>query len=139
MSLAYLLDTNVISEVLRPSPDEGTLARMEAEDGRMAIPSVVWHELLYGMMRLPDSKRRDTVEAFLFEFVEPVFPVLSYDDRAGAWHAAQRAALTERGLVRPFVDGQIAAVAAVNDLVLVTRNVKDFAGFEGLSMERWDS
>lgn len=137
MSLAWLLDTNVVSEALRPNPDPGVMAQLEAEDGRMAIPSVVWHELSFGMLRLPPSRRRDTTEAFLSEFVAPVFPVLPYDDRAAAWHAAQRAALTAAGKPPPFVDGQIAAIAAVNDLTLVTRNIKDFERFEGLPVIRW--
>jgi len=137
VSLEYLLDTNVVSEALRPRPNEEVLGRLEAEDGKMAIPAVVWHELLFGMMRLPDSKRRSMVQAFLVDLVEPVFPVLPYDDRAGAWHAAQRAVLAGRGMTPPFSDGQIAAVAAVNDLVLVTWNLDDFEAFEGLRVECW--
>ena len=139
MSLAYLLDTNVVSEALKSRPNEGVLRRMEAEDGRMAIPSVVWHELLYGMMRLPESRRRTLVEDFLVEFVEPVFPVLSYDDSAGAWHADQRTILTAAGRSTSFPDAQIAAVAATRNLVLVTRNRKDFEDFEGLHVECWHS
>ncbi len=44
--------------------------------------------LRFGMLCLPPSRRLDTIEAFLSEFVAPVFPVLSYDDRAAAWDFA---------------------------------------------------
>lgn len=52
-------------------------------------------------------------------------------------HAAERARLEESGTTLPFVDGQIAAIARVNELVLVTSNVKDFAPFTGLTVENW--
>ena len=137
MSLEYLLDTNVVSELFRPSPAPQVMERVLNADGRMAIASLVWHELLYGMMRLPESRRRDRIRVFLEEFVEPVFPVLGYDDTAAAWHALQRAVLERRGRTPLFVDGQIAAVAAVNGLTLVTRNVSDYQAFERLDVETW--
>ncbi len=63
--------------------------------------------------------------------------VLPYDQMAAEWHAAERARLGAVGLTPPFVDGQIAAVAHVNDLTLVTANTRDFAHFEGLRIEDW--
>jgi tRNA(fMet)-specific endonuclease VapC len=65
--------------------------------------------------------------------------ILPYDASAAAWHARERARLTRRGKRPAFVDGQIAAIAAVNDLVLVTRNLRDFSGFSGLEIESWFS
>lgn len=64
-------------------------------------------------------------------------PILDYDRRAAEWHASERARLMAAGRTPPFIDGQIAAVARVNDLTLVTRNQRDFRWFEGLRMERW--
>ena len=55
----YLLDTNVVSEPLRPRPDAGVLEGIRAAEGRMAIASVVWHELVYGVSRLPSSSLRE--------------------------------------------------------------------------------
>ncbi len=60
-----------------------------------------------------------------------------YDDVAATWHAGERARLERAGKPRPFADGQIAAIAAVNELVLVTRNVKDFKSFRGLELTDW--
>ena len=56
---------------------------------------------------------------------------------AADWHAAERARLTGLGRTPPFVDGQIAAIAHVNGLVLVTANVADFRHFADLSVEDW--
>ena len=63
--------------------------------------------------------------------------ILPYDEAAADWHADERARLSAIGLTPPFADGQIAAVAAVNGLVLVTRNVADFQHFQGLTIENW--
>jgi len=73
--------------------------------------------------------------------IEPVFlktlDVLPCDRRAAEWHARQRARLVNEGRTPPYLDGQIAAIAAVNGLTLVTHNVTDFAAFEGLTVEDW--
>ena len=50
-----LLDTNIVSEPLKPVPDSRVLERLSRYDGMMAIPSVVWHELLFGVIRLPQG------------------------------------------------------------------------------------
>jgi tRNA(fMet)-specific endonuclease VapC len=64
-------------------------------------------------------------------------PILPYDEEAAAWHARERARLAKRGLPPSATDGQIAAIARVNDLVLVTANPKDFRRFQGLKVEDW--
>jgi len=64
-------------------------------------------------------------------------PILAYDAAAAAWHASERARLQAAGKTSPFVDGQIAAIAKVNDLTLVTSNHQDFAHFEELRLEDW--
>jgi tRNA(fMet)-specific endonuclease VapC len=65
------------------------------------------------------------------------FPVLDYNREAADWHALERARLGSIGKTPPFVDGQIAAIAFVNDLILVTSNVRDFEGFRGLQVQSW--
>jgi predicted nucleic acid-binding protein len=56
---------------------------------------------------------------------------------AAAWHGYERARLESLGKPAPFTDGQIAAIAHANDLVLVTINVKDFPRFKGLQVTNW--
>lgn len=133
----YLLDTNVVSEPLRPEPSEGVLRKLRVHGEESAIPAPVWHELRFGCARLPPSRRRDTFERYLEDVVLASFPVLDYDREAADWHARQRARLVAAGQTPTFVDGQIAAIACVNDLVVVTSNTRDFQDFQGLRVEHW--
>jgi tRNA(fMet)-specific endonuclease VapC len=138
-SLTFLLDTNVISEPVKPSPNRRVLKKIQQYQFRIAISALTWHELVFGMNRIPDSARRRELEQYLVQGLAAEIPVLPYDHLAAAWHATERARLAASGKVASFVDGQIAAVAAVNQLTLVTRNTKDFAFFAGLQIEDWSS
>jgi tRNA(fMet)-specific endonuclease VapC len=71
------------------------------------------------------------------DVLAPTLAVLPYDTAAAAWHATERARLEALGRSPPFVDGQIAAIARVRGLTLVTRNVRDFSRFDGLVVENW--
>jgi len=135
MSLQYLLDTNVLSEPLRPAPDRRVLRWIEKHREQAATAAPVWHELRFGCNRLPPSTKRQMLERYLEEVLEPSLPVLPYDREAAEWHAEERARLTSMGRTPAFVDGQIAAVAAVNDLTVVTLNPRQFRPFQGLAIE----
>lgn len=137
MTLKYLLDTNVISEPLRPDPNETILEKIRLHQEEVGIPSVVWHELLLGCFRLPESERRTAIKTYLFEVIGPTIPILPYDERAAHWHAMERARLTSVGNMPSFADGQIAGIARVSDLVLVTFNTQDFDQFQDIHIENW--
>ena len=134
----YLLDSDVVSEPTRPAPSAAVLGWLDRHEGESAIAAPVWHELRFGCERLPPSRRRDSIESYLAEVVLASLPILDYDRRAAEWHAGERARLMAAGRTPPFIDGQIAAIARVNDLTLVTRNQRDFRWFEGLRLERWE-
>ncbi len=133
----YLLDTNILSEPLRPAPDAKVLDRMRENRERLATASVVWHEMLFGCERLPESERRAEIEDYLHRVVAASVEILPYDGRAAEWHAAERARLSLEGRTPPFADGQISAVARTNDLILVTLNITDYDGFRNLQVEDW--
>ncbi|CAA9445525.1 MAG: COG1487: Predicted nucleic acid-binding protein, contains PIN domain [uncultured Rubrobacteraceae bacterium] len=133
----YLLDTNIISEPLRPAPNPKILERLRNHQAQLATASVVWHELLFGCYRLPDSERRAAIEEYLQRVVATSIEILPYDGHAARWHASERARLALAGRTPPFADGQIAAVARTNDLVLVTINPTDYDGFRDLRVEEW--
>jgi tRNA(fMet)-specific endonuclease VapC len=136
VTLRYLLDTNVLSEPMRPDPDPGVLKRLLEVGAAAATGAPAWHELEYSRSRLPAGRRRRAIDAMM-DRLEAVLVVLPYDRTAARWHARERARLTKKGKPPPFVDGQIAAIAAGSGLVLVTRNVRDFAGFADLRVESW--
>lgn len=139
MSQRFLLDTSTISEPMKKAPDEALVAMIGAHAHESALAAPVWHELWYGCRLLPAGKRRTALEAYLREVVSASFPILPYDATAAAWHAEERARLDGEGAPAPFVDGQIAAIAKSNDLILVTVNVRDFRRFHGLKIENWSS
>lgn len=137
MTLQYLLDTTVISEPLRPTPNPRVLARLQQHATAIALAGIVWHELHYGCARLTPSAHRTRIERYLAQVIAPTLPILPYDSAAAVWHAHERARLEALGRSPSFVDGQIAAIAATNQLVLVTFNTADFVAFAGLAVEDW--
>ncbi len=137
MSATYLLDTNILSEPLRPVPHLKILARLKEHQNNLATATIVWHELLFGCYRLPASNRRTAIENYLLQVVAPSIAILPYDEAAAEWHALERARLTAAGKTPSFADGQIAAIAKTNELILVTLNVTDYRAFEGLKVEDW--
>lgn len=137
MSLKYLLDTNVVSEPLRPKPKHTVIRRLSRHEDEIAISSVVWHELRFGADRLPPSRRRDAIVRYLDDVVLAAMPILDYDRAAAEWHAKERARLASLGETPSFADGQIAAIAHVNDLTLVTFNDADLRRFHELHVVSW--
>ncbi len=135
----YLLDTNIVSEPLRPAPNPKILERLRRHQEQLATASVVWHELLFGCQRLPTSARRAAIEDYLHRVVATSIEILPYDERAASWHAAERVRLALDGRTPPFADGQIAAIAKTNDLILITLNLADYAGFHDLQIEDWQA
>jgi len=135
--MKYLLDTNVLSESVKTSPRKSVLKLTERHQHEIVTAAPVWHELFYGCQRLPVSRKREILETFLHDVLKPNMTILPYDERAAEWHAKERARLASMGQMPSFVDGQIAAIAKVNVLILVTRNTSDFKKFSGIKLENW--
>ena len=135
--LSYLLDSNILSEPSRPSPNMNIQARLQARRYDVCTAALVLHEMRYGVARMPDGKRKRELTQYLEQAVSQPLTILSYDREAAVWHAEERARLVSQGRTPTFIDGQIAAIAIVNNLTLVTRNTRDFADFGGLSVENW--
>jgi tRNA(fMet)-specific endonuclease VapC len=135
----YLLDTNIISEPLAAKPNPSVMEKIRAHGTDLAITSVTWQELLYGMLLLPAGHRREQIKDYLKDRVGPSLPILGFDAAAARWQAEQRARLRSMGQTPAYPDSQIAAIAAVNQCVLVTRNVADFETYQkaGLVIQNW--
>lgn len=137
MRVTHLLDTNILSALYRARPGDPLHARVDEMEGALAIATPVWHELRYGCGLLEEGRRKEALRRFLEEVVRPTCAILPYDPAAADWHAEARIRQHRIGKPAPFVDGQIAAIAFVNDLVLVTDNVSDFEAFPTLRVENW--
>lgn len=127
----------MVSVPVSKRPNSHVVHRIRECAAVCAIAAPVWQELTYGCERLPKGKRRNFLEDYLNIVVRVTFSILPYDEHAATWHGGERARLEADGQTAPFVDGQIAAVAHVNGLVLVTLNDKDFVRFSGLELENW--
>jgi tRNA(fMet)-specific endonuclease VapC len=137
VTLKFLLDTSIVSAPLARQPNKRIVRKLEQQGAHCALAAPVWHELVYGVSRLPEGKRRSALEEYLYDVVRRSFPVLPYDDAAAQWHGRERARLEDAGRTPPFVDGQIAAIARTRELTLVTANAKDFQGFADLETADW--
>lgn len=137
MAMKYLLDTNILSEPVRKSPNPSVVTHIQEAADTIAIAATTWHELLFGVLRMPASRRRASLEQYLFNTIRTEIPILPYDAKAAAWFAKERTRLSGIGLPPSYPDGQIAAVAATNDLILITRNVADFTQFSDMKVENW--
>ena len=125
----YVLDTNVVSEFIRPRPDPGVMSwLLSIPREALLLPSVVIAEWYFGVERLPAGKRRDALMDFADTFVaaggtEGILPFTEEEARAYARIGAHRQSI---GRPMTAVDAQIAATAAVRNLPVVTRNVRHF-------------
>ena len=134
--ISYLLDTNIISELIQPEPNWNILKQFELLQNELSISSVVWHELRFGWLKMPDSKRKQAIGIFIHDVVS-LLPILPYDSQAARIHAEIRIAAQKSGQTLPVADGQIAAIAMSQGLSLVTRNTKDFEAIVGIRLINW--
>lgn len=139
MTLKFLLDTSIVSAPIAKTPNRRVVRRLEQQAAYCAVAAPVWHELVYGLSRLPAGRRRAALEEYLHGVVRRSFSILPYDDVAAERHGRERARLEASGKTPPFVDGQIAAIAHSQGLTLVTANVEDFRYFDGLQLTDWNS
>lgn len=133
--MRYLLDTNIISNIAKPTPSESLLAWMaDQKDNDLFIASLTVAEIRRGVLEKPSGKRRDKLENW---FAGPDGPqmlfagrVLSFDERAGLIWARLMADGRAKRRPRSALDTIIAAVAEANDCIVVTDNEKDFFDIE---------
>jgi predicted nucleic acid-binding protein len=131
----YLLDTTIISNVVKSEPSESLLAWMSTQrDEDLFIASLTVAEIRRGILQKPRGKKRDALDNW---FAGPEGPqalfagrILSFDDRAGLIWARLMAEGKAAGQPRSGLDMIIAAVAGANACVMVTDNEKNFAGLK---------
>jgi hypothetical protein len=137
---AVLLDTNVLSELMRLQPAPQVLAWFDArqrEGTRLLTSCITQAEILLGIALLPAGRRRDLLAQAaqgLFDEDFGADTCLPFDTDAATDYALLVAARTAQGRPISTEDGQIAAIALSCGLPLATRNVRDFAGIGRLSV-----
>lgn len=124
-----VLDTNVVSEAMRPQPDAGVLSWLNDQATEtLYLSSVTLAELLFGLGALPAGARKDRLIQAL-DALLALFPgrILAFDQDAARRYAEM--AVTARAVGRPLptTDGYIAATAASRNFAVATRNTQHFA------------
>ncbi|MBO4507237.1 MAG: type II toxin-antitoxin system VapC family toxin [Spirochaetaceae bacterium] len=140
MKNIYLLDTNIISQVTKPEPNEKLITNLDFHSGTCAISSITWFELLNGVALLPESKKKEKLTTFLYDYVQSSFDIIPYDSHAAFINSEITSQLIPQGKPTPILDTQIASIAIANNLILVTENFKDFEIFTeqfNLMVENW--
>ncbi len=132
-----LLDTNVISELTKPTPNENVIAFL-GEARELWVSTVTLHELAFGIALLPEGRRRsaiaETIAAFATAYADRIIPLAKDEaDRA----ALLRAEAQKSGRTVSLGDALIAGTAAAHGLTVATRNVSDFQGLGVGGVNPW--
>lgn len=137
----FLLDTNIISELIRPKPEAKLTDWLESADEDLLYLSVLTvGEIRKGIVAMEQGKRRAALQSWLEADLKPRFSgrVLPIDEAtADRWGAITGAAASQ-GITVPVVDGLLAATALQHSLTLVTRNTRNFAGTNVPAFSPWD-
>jgi toxin FitB len=134
----FLLDTNILSNLIKPAPSPGLLAWMsEQSDEQLYISSMTVAEIWKGILELPRGARRAALEAWYRgpEGPEALFPgrILSFDKRAALVWARLMAEGKLAGRPRSPLDMIVAAIAEVHECRVVTDNARDYTGIDVLN------
>jgi predicted nucleic acid-binding protein len=136
-----VLDTNVVSDLMRPVPSAPVLAWLDAQlADDLWLTSVTVAELLFGIERLPSGARRRALAKAAAQTVQEDFAgrLLVFSQEAAS-HFAVIAAQRERaGHALSMADGYIAAICLAHQATLVTRNVRDFARLGLTVLNPWE-
>lgn len=131
--MGILLDTNVISEVMRPNPSGNVINWLNSRNNTgLYISSITIAEICYGLRILPEGLRRQLLQSRFEQFISQGFAdnIITFDESAARAYAEIMGTRKEMGRPMSLPDGQIAAIAQTNFLSLATRNIADFESCE---------
>lgn len=140
MRKLYLLDTNIVSEPTRRIPDPKVITNIDEKSLFSVICAPVWYELQKGVELLPDGKKKSMLWNYNNDYVRTVYPILPYDEHCATIQADIFGRMIKNGTPVSASNAQIAATALANNLIIVTRNTKDFEPIQkefSLCVENW--
>ena len=139
--MKYLLDTCVLSEMVKSTPDINVIQWLEArKPHELCISAMTWGELQRGVTRLPKSKRRSELTTWL-EQLKAGFEdrILAFDQKAWEVWAPMTVQIETQGKSMAAFDSIIAATARARKCKLMTRNIRDFANAGVEVINPWQS
>ncbi|TET97570.1 MAG: type II toxin-antitoxin system VapC family toxin [Dehalococcoidia bacterium] len=132
----YLLDTDILSNLLRRAPSTALVTKLASiPPEEQFTSSITLGELVYGAYRL--QERAGALLQRLDETLLPNLPILPFDASAARRYGEVRAELERRGTPMGDADLRIASIALTRDLAVVTANVRHFQKVPGLAVENW--
>jgi predicted nucleic acid-binding protein len=138
----YLLDTNVVSELVRPNPDENVVAWVRAEEETRFYLSVLsFGEIRRGIEQLPQSPRRERLRLWLEVDLTDRFQgrILDIDRRVAEIWGMMTARGAAASVRLPTIDTLIAATAERHGMVVATRNLRDFVFAGVAAISPWEA
>lgn len=134
-----VLDTNVVSELMRPAPAPSVVGWLRTHDAReLQTTAITVAEVGYGIARLPDGRRREQLQTAAAElFARFADQVLAFDAAAAGSYGALVARRDRAGRPIDGFDAQIAAICLSRRLTLATRNTRDFDGTDVAVVDPW--
>ncbi|MEO8400816.1 MAG: type II toxin-antitoxin system VapC family toxin [Gammaproteobacteria bacterium] len=128
-----LLDTNVISEMMKTTPSSKVIAWIdEQEITHLFVSTITIAEISYGLSALPEGNRRQLLEHAFNNTIKEAFKhrVISFDEPAAHQYGKMMSSRKKLGRPLNILDGQIAAIALEQRFALATRNTRDFINCE---------
>lgn len=124
-----VIDTNIISEVMRPQPNPSVIAWLDQQEtAHLYVSTVTLAEIRYGLAVMPKGERQQRLTVQFDAYIDRAFEgrVLDFTAEAAKRYAEIMANRRRLGLPMSMADGQIAAIASVQHFAVATRNIKDF-------------
>ena len=123
--MIYLVDANVLSEPTKQTANPKVVKWLNANESNLIVDSIIIGELRIGILALPRGRKRARLEQW-YESVVETIDCIPWDATISQRWAALVVELKQKGDSVPLLDGMIAATALQNDLIVATRNTRDF-------------
>jgi toxin FitB len=123
--MIYLVDANVLSEPTKQMPDSRVVTWLNANESNLIVDSIIIGELRIGILALPRGRKRDRLDQW-YEIVIETIDCIPWDATISQRWAALVVKLKQKGESVPLLDGMIAATALQHELIVATRNTRDF-------------